>query len=168
LHWKGKGALFFGRTKKNRFDAPDGSYGVIYLGHDAHCAFIETFGQSTGEFLVTMAELQAHLLAEIEVTRDLTLIDLANSGGLARIGADGRLLDGSHEISRRWSLALKHHPTNPDGILYRARHDQARLSYALYDSAQDALNEISSISLADPANARLLANILNTYKFGLL
>lgn len=168
LHRKDKEALFFGKTKRNRFDAPDGSYGVIYLGHDAHCAFIETFGQATGESLVTVAALQERLLAEVEVTRDLSLIDLANSGGLARIGADGRLLDGPHEISQRWSLALKHHPTSPDGIVYRARHDQARFSYALFDNVKDALRERPRGSLADLANAPLLADILKIYSFGLV
>jgi len=140
----------------------------MYLGHDEHCAFIETFGQSTGESLVTVAALRARLLAEVEVTRELRLIDLADSGGLARIGADGRLLDGSHKISQRWSFALKNHPANPDGILYRARHDPARMSYALFDNAAGALSERSMGSLADSANAPLLADILNTYDFGLV
>ncbi len=112
--------------------------------------------------------LQARRLAEVVVTRELKLIDSVRSGGLAPIGADGRLLDGSHEISQQWSFALKHHPENPDGILYRARHDPARMSYALFDNAQDALTERNLGSLADPANTLLLADILNTYNFGLL
>ena len=168
LHWKNKGALFFGRTKRNRFDAPDGSYGVLYLGHDEHCAFVETFGQATGESLATVIALKARFLAEVEVRHDLRLIDLANSGGLARIGADGRLLDGPHDISQRWSLALKHHPANPDGILYRARHDPARFAYALFDNVQNALTARTRGSLADPANVLLLADILKTYNFGLV
>ncbi len=168
LHWKDKAALFFGKTKRSRFDAPDGSYGVLYLGHDPHCVLIETFGQATGASLVTLAALQARFLTEVTATRELRLVDLASSGGLARIGADGRLLDGPHNLSQRWSLALKHHPAMPDGILYRARHDPARMAYVLFDHAQDALEERSMGSLADPANAALLAEILNTYKFGLV
>jgi len=168
LHRKGEAALFFGKTKKSRFDAPDASYGVLYLGKDAHCAFIETFGQSTGESLVTVVALQARLLAEVVVTRECNLIDGAHSGGLARIGADGRLLDGPHDISQRWSLALKQHPANPDGILYLARHDPARMAYALFDNVEAALTARSMGSLADPANAPLLADILNTYNFGLV
>jgi hypothetical protein len=141
---------------------------VVYLGHDAFCAFIETFGQATGESLVTVAALQARLLSEVAVTSALKVIDLVSSGGLARIGADGRLLDGPHELSQRWSFALKHHPVNPDGIKYRPRHDQSRTSYALFDSAQSALTEQSLGSLADAANASLLTDVLNTYNFGLV
>ena len=31
-----------------RFDAPNAECGVIYVGADEHCAFIETFGYNTG------------------------------------------------------------------------------------------------------------------------
>jgi hypothetical protein len=140
----------------------------MYVGLDAHCAFIETFGQATGESLVTTAALQARILSEIEVTRDLKVIDLVTSGGLTRIGGDARLFDGAYEISRRWSLALKHHPVNPDGIMYRARHDPSRTAYALFDNADGALTERSMGSLADSTNTSLLADILNTYNFGLV
>ena len=40
--------ISFGRTGENRFDAPDGSYGVLYAGEDEYCCFIETCGQVTG------------------------------------------------------------------------------------------------------------------------
>jgi hypothetical protein len=140
----------------------------MYLGQDAHCAFIETFGQSTGESLVSLAAMQARILSEIEVTSELKVIDLVTSGGLTRIGADARLFDGPHEISQRWSLALKYHPVNPDGIMYRARHDPSRTAYALFDNADGALTERSVGSLADSTNTLLLADILNTYNFGLV
>jgi hypothetical protein len=140
----------------------------MYLGGDAHCAFIETFGQATGESLVTIPALKARVLSEIEVTSELKILDLASSGGLTRIGADARLFDGDHAISQRWSLALRHHPVNADGIMYRARHDPSRVSYALFDNVQTALKERSMGSLADSTNALLLADILNTYNFGLV
>ena len=34
--------IYFGKGSLHRFDSPDGSYGVMYAGRDAHCAFIET------------------------------------------------------------------------------------------------------------------------------
>ena len=40
--------LHFGRNRRNRFNAPDGEYGVLYLGCDLACAFIETLGWRTG------------------------------------------------------------------------------------------------------------------------
>jgi hypothetical protein len=30
--------VFFGKTGQFRFDAPDGSYGVLYAGADVYCA----------------------------------------------------------------------------------------------------------------------------------
>ena len=38
LHRRNNGAIFFGKTGRNRFDAPDGSFGVLYAGFDEHCA----------------------------------------------------------------------------------------------------------------------------------
>ena len=48
LHDKDFTPIYFGTKTKFRFDSPDGSFGVLYAGFDEHCAFIETFGQSTG------------------------------------------------------------------------------------------------------------------------
>ena len=133
LHSAGQAAIFFGRTGGNRFDAPDGTYGVLYAGEDEYCCFIETFGQVTGVPSVSGASLDQRSLAELTVAQPMTLIDLSASAGLARIGADGRLMDGSHAVAQRWSAALRKHPTNPAGILYRARHDPAKLAFAIFE-----------------------------------
>lgn len=44
-HAMGKGPLFFGKTMTQRWDAPEGEYGVLYLGFDPFCAFIESIGR---------------------------------------------------------------------------------------------------------------------------
>jgi hypothetical protein len=79
--------IHYGRSRIHRFDAPDGSYGVLYAGRDAYCAFIETFARSAGARIVTTAELEARALSELKATRPLNLIDLTQSGALAWIGA---------------------------------------------------------------------------------
>ena len=38
-----RGAIHFGRNRAYRFDAPDGEYGVLYVGADPHVAFVESF-----------------------------------------------------------------------------------------------------------------------------
>jgi hypothetical protein len=48
IHNRSKGPVIFGRSGGNRFDAPAGSFGVLYVGSDERSAFIETFGQDTG------------------------------------------------------------------------------------------------------------------------
>jgi len=166
LHDRGKGPLFFGRTGRNRFDAPDGSFGVLYAAMDEHCAFIETFGQSTGIRIVTRAELERRVLSELKLRQPLTLIDLARSGGLARIGADGRLLTGSHAVAQQWSAALRQHPVQPAGLLYPARHDIARFACALFDMPASTFQLTNTGSLADPQHSVLLGQILDVYGFG--
>src|SRR5262245_39180085 len=142
--------LYFGRTKRNRFDAPNHEYGVLYVAENEECAFIETFGQSTGNNLVTASSLSTAGLAIVQPNRNLRLIDLANTGGLSRIGAEGRLCTGEHSVAQRWSKALKEHPSHPDGLYYRARHDPALMACALYDTAADALSSLTVGTLNDP------------------
>jgi hypothetical protein len=168
IHSRTQEPVFFGRTGRNRFDAPDGSFGELYVGFDEYCAFIETFGQDTGIRIVTRRALEQRHLAYLELTEPLNLIDLAASGGLARIGADARLLSGSHVIAQRWSAALRNHPSKPAGLIYPARHDTARNACALFDLSHSILRVTNTASLLIPQRAVLLAAILNTYDFGLL
>jgi hypothetical protein len=168
LHRADGDPIFFGRTGDNRFDAPDGSYGVLYAGEDEYCCFIETCGQVTGIPSVSGAYLDQRNLAEITLTESMNLIDLSASAGLARIGADGRLMDGSHPIAQLWSAALRKHPTNPGGIVYRARHDPAKLAFAIFERSGDVFQVKSRGSLRDPSNLKLLGQILDHYQFGLI
>lgn len=168
LHDKNHGAVFFGKTGRNRFDSPDHRFGVLYVGRDESCAFIETFGQSTGIAVVTRTALEARHLSYLTTTQSLTLIDLASSGSLARIGADARLFSGSHAIAQRWSAALRAHPTNPAGLLYPARHDPARNACALFDLPESSFVVSDAGSLGDAKHAALLRTILDRYGFGLI
>jgi len=168
LYRSDRDPLYFGRTGDNRFDAPDGSFGVLYAGEDEYCCFIETCGQVTGVPSVSGAYLDQRYLAEMRLMDSVSLIDLSASGGLARIGADGRLMDGSHALAQRWSAALRAHPTRPAGLLYRARHDPAKLAFAIFDCPRSTFQITSRGSLRDPRNVKLLGAILDHYKFGLI
>jgi hypothetical protein len=168
IHNRSTGPVFVGRTGGNRFDAPDGSFGVLYVGSDEHRAFIKTFGQDTGTRLVTRRALAQRHLSHLEVTEPLNLVDLAASGGLARIGADARLLSGSHRIAQRWSAALRNHSSKPAGLVYPARHDTARNACALFDLPDSILQVTNAGSLLEPQHALLLATVLDTYGFGLI
>ena len=97
--------------------------------------------------------------------------DVAASGqshrpGLARIGADERLCSGSHRVAQVWSLSLWSHPDQPDGILYRARHDPERLSVAIYDRASQGLTTQALGPLIDMGDE--IFAILDHYNFGLM
>lgn len=128
-----RGAVHFGRSRAYRFDAPNGEYGVLYAGGDPHVAFIESFQIAGIHPVVTESKLRERSLSLIRIGRPLRLVNLADSGALTRIGADARVFTASYTVSQRWSRAIHNHPERPDGILYRPRHDPARLAVALFD-----------------------------------
>ena len=41
----GNSPIFFGRSKSQRWNSPDGDFGVLYLGGDEYCAFMESIGR---------------------------------------------------------------------------------------------------------------------------
>lgn len=156
--------IFFGTTGGGRFDGPTHEYGVLYLGADAHAAFVETFGRRTGITAVSWAELVERRLVRMEPTRPLALVDLTGPS-LARLGADARLFAGEHAIAQRWSRAFWEHSVRPDGLCYPARHDPSRLCAALYDRASDAVDLVALGGLTEGANALLLSDFLDAYGF---
>jgi hypothetical protein len=161
------GPLFFGKTGVNRFDAPTQQYGVLYVADDLHGAFIETFGRQLGEKRITTVQIAARTFTQVASNRPLRLADLTGPG-LSRIGADSRLASGSYDLSQRWALAFFEHPDQPDGLLYRSRHDPSRLCAAIFDRAAHALTATPLGSLADAHNAALLADLLDTYEYALI
>lgn len=157
--------IYFGRSRRFRFDAPDGEYGVLYAGIDPHCAFVETFGESRrpdGLISVALAALERRCLAQIITTRSVALVDFTGSS-LAQIGADARLCTGDYRVAQRWSAALWAHPSQPDGIYYRARHDPERYCIALFDRARDVIGAMAASRFTDHANHVLLGDIVETY-----
>ena len=139
---------------------------MLYLGADEHCAFIETFGQATGDRFVTLEALEARGLVRATSQDALRLVDLTGSG-LVHIGADERLCSGEHALAQQWSKALHDHPAQPDGIYYRARHDPSRMAAAVFERVMPRLKVRSVEGLLAPAHQRLLAALLDHYKFGL-
>lgn len=166
-HLQTFGPLHFGRSGANRFDAPSAQYGILYLAADAYGAFVETFGRQLGQRSVEVARIASRALSQVVQGRPLRLVDLTGPG-LSRIGADARLTATSYDLSQRWALAFHEHPAQPDGLLYRSRHDPSRLCAAIFDRAAGALTAISLGSLADPHNAALLADLLGTYDYALI
>lgn len=155
--------VYYGKTGRNRFDAPNEEFGVLYIGEDPFCTFVESFELPTVFKPMTPAILATRRLCILEFSRPLRLVDLTGSG-LARLGADARLIAADHDIAQRWSRALWQHPSVPDGLLYRARHDPSRNSVALFDRVTPAsVHELGT--LAHPTQQHVLAGILNEYRF---
>jgi RES domain-containing protein len=150
---------FFGRSTRWRFDAPDGSYGVLYCGLAPEVAFAETLLR--GGHFVAFEEIEKRPLCEFRAIRTLRLVRLYGPS-MGRIGASAGVTSGSdYAISRHWSKAIYDHPAMVDGILYRATYDNDQLAAVLFDRAQDALDD--GRSAAFTSDLGLLGRILDHY-----
>jgi len=159
-------ALYFDRTGRGRFDGPQQSYGILYLGEDIFGPFIESFGRTHGKVAITSSDLQKRYLSQFVSVQPLRFADLCGAG-LARIGADNRINNGEdYGISRQWAQAIWQHPDTVHGIRYPSRHDPSRILCGLFDRAKENLqeNKLGTL-LKDP---QTLAAILDTYNFGLV
>lgn len=153
----------------NRFDAPDGSYEVLYLGRDAYCAFIETFAHAAGTRIVTTAALKSRALAQLRPVQPLRLIDLTASGSLVRIGADSRLFSAGYDISQLWSKVLHDHSVAAHGLLYPSRLDPKRHAVAIFRDRAPKLVELRRQNWYAPGEQRLLlAEIAEHYGIELI
>ena len=165
-HPSRRGPIFFGKHRAYRFDAPDGEYGVLYVGADPHVAFIESFQIAGLHPAVTESQLRERSLSRIRIHRPARLVKLAESGALTRIGADARMFTATYTVPQRWSRALQSHPESPDGILYRPRHDPARLAAALFDRiAEKVTAKIAGLWMDQKT---VLAEVLDTYGIALI
>jgi hypothetical protein len=168
-HGLSRHPVHYGTTGLYRFDAPDGSYGVLYAGTDIFCAFIESLIKDPGNRIITTTELIRKAVAELKAIRALRLIYLTPSGALLRIGADARLFSADHKAAQLWSKALHDHPVAADGILYPSRLDHKKQSVAIFDDRAPRLTELSRPSWYAPGpQRRLLVEIMEHYKIELI
>lgn len=166
LHFCHRSARFFGKTGLHRFDAPAGEYGTLYAAEDDFCAFVEVFGDPLDARVVSRSDLRQHCLSRVTAHRLLHLVDLT-AQGLSQLGADGRLTTGDdYGLSQRWARALWDHADQPDGLVYRARHDPSKASVAIFDRAKAALRLRRLRRILD--DQIRLAQILDRYGFALV
>ena len=130
------GPIYFNRVR-GRWSDPEQTFGALYLGVAPECSFIEAFNQqirrSSWGVFVSERLLAAGCLCPVTVAHPLRLVDLTTGPQLRTVGADNRICDGPHDVSRRWARAFWAHPDRPDGIQYRSRHAPELFSIALFD-----------------------------------
>jgi len=173
-------ALYFDRTGGGRFDGPQQSYGILYVGEDLFGPFIESFGRTHGKVAIASGDLQERYLAQFVSVQPLRFADLCGAG-LSRIGvecarrstpprnvdADNRINNGEdYGVSRQWAQAIWQHPDTVDGIRYPSRHDPSRILCGLFDRAKENLQSSKLGTLLE--KPQTLATILDTYNFGLV
>lgn len=129
-------AVFFDRNIRGRFNSPDSAYGVMYVAQRLDGAFVETFCRTDSPLrLIDCAEARLRGWSTVRFSRPLRLCDFTGKG-LARVGADARLLSGRWQVSRAWAAAIESHPDRLDGIQYRARHDPSKICAAVFDRSE--------------------------------
>jgi RES domain len=165
-----RGAIHFDRrsgTDGNRFNAPDGEYGIFYAGFDSFVAFRET-ARVYSSTPISRDFLNPNCLSVVYPQRDLILVDLSGAG-LTIIGADARITTGSYDLSQAWSKALYNHADRVDGLYYRSRYDPSRLCVALYDSrvnpAELKEERVTENNLLDRSFEPELQQILDEYSY---
>ncbi len=144
-------ALFFGKTKGNRFDDPAQDVGVCYLALTFEGALVETLlhGQqdsyipldppSDTLFQIPYSELEARALAISRINKPLKLVKLYGDG-LLQNGVDSSISSCSHSLSQEWAGTFINHPDNPDGIIYRCKHNDDEKSVALFERAKHKIS----------------------------
>lgn len=136
--------VFFDRSRTGRFNASDGSYGVLYAAKRINGAFAETFLRMPGNALIDSGFLRRKGYARLSTVSPLELIDLTGPG-LAIVGATAEVPHSGlpYDAAQAWSKALFDHPVGADGIAYHARHDDTEICFAFFDRAAAAIVEVS-------------------------
>lgn len=161
--------LWFGQwppgALRNRFDDPEGTYGVCYLGRSAEAAFAESFLRRQPARVVSLSHLSICGMARVVSRRALTAVPLSGSA-LPRLGGTAEVsATRDYALSQAWSRALWLHPATIDGIIYRSRHDDDQRCLALFDRARDAVSVEQDAPLVQDRDT--LARILDRYDLGL-
>lgn len=136
------------------------------MAEEDHIAFVETLLRDLSLRDVSEAELAVRSLARIRVVSPLRLVAM-HGKSLHAHGADAAVVQAPYPNAWEWSRAFHRHPSAPDGIYYRARHDDSGFSIALFERAAAKVAEVESTELLVPGFAGTLAEWLDRYDLGL-
>ena len=164
-----RGWDYFGTGKSERFDDPARKYGVLYAAIQPEAAFAEVFLRALSEMVVAEQDLADRSLVTIG-TRPLKCVDLLREG-LRTISCDNRIsTEKPYNTVGLWSRAFFEHPDNPDGILYRSRHDPDLHCLALFDRCRPKLKLKTTLieRLMGPKRRAWTATRLDVYKLGVV
>lgn len=131
---------YFGRRGVYRFDPPDRSFGVCYLGTTLDCCLLEVLlparRPKSRERSLSRGQLREYSAAIATVVDSLLLAYLADDG-LAQLGIDQRVTGGDdYVLSQAWAAAIYAHRGAVDGIFYPSRHHNGLYSVALFERAR--------------------------------
>jgi hypothetical protein len=138
------GPIFFGPATSKpelRYDAPDGSYKVLYVARSLETAFGETLVRTPSIPYVLSSAVVSRAFSQLVTTRSVRLYPLLDAG----VSSHGLSFSDLHgdAYGKTWAISGEiHSTTDADGILYTSRFDN-QLCVALFDRAADAIAETS-------------------------
>lgn len=164
---KRRNPTYYGTSQGDRFNAPDGTYGVMYLSAQREGAFVETLLRNPGATLIDEKDAKTRGLAVYATKRKMQLISLFGAG-LARLGATADLCHRAlpYDYPQGWSKTLHDSFTDADGIAYRARHNDDILSYALFERAAAKIELLRCAK--DLTKQIWFWQLMETYRLGLV
>jgi hypothetical protein len=137
--------LYFGK-EAFRFDDPLKQYGVLYASLNPEAAFAEVFLRQLNLFIVREQDLLDRSISIIECNL-LKCLDLTGVG-LRKVSCDNRIsTELPYKTTNLWSRAFYDHPHQPDGILYRSRHNPKFTCLVVFDRSKSKLCVHSSEAL---------------------
>ena len=129
----------------NRFDhqnvsatgelAVDPERGISYAGLTLSCCLVECFGD------IGVIELKSQQIGRIQLTRDLTLLDMRANGAMRAGSVAALAKTADRDLSQTWSRYFYENPDlygKIDGISFLNAHNDEE-AIALYERAQSAL-----------------------------
>jgi len=153
--------LHYGRDGTNRYDAPDNSYGVLYLGLKLPTALMESVfhkhrWDQDEKRSIALAEVRSRLVRADGMLEGLELADLTAPGVMAgRFGLNlEQLASRGYHHTQRISAelhAIRGADGLPllDGVLYPSRNNYPEPSVALFDRARGKVRVFEDIDLVD-------------------
>jgi hypothetical protein len=119
-----------------RFDAPDRAYETLYCARDFKTCFFETVVRSNplANIPATLYDSRKLVFLLLDTAR-LKLVSMYGTGSQIA-GQDQSILASSdYRQTQSLSKAVYLHPSQPDGMVYRSRFDDASLAIVLFGRA---------------------------------
>ena len=169
VHQTGKGAVFFGRSGRNRWDSPDKSYGVMYAGETWQAAFMESVLHDPSTKTVLHSQLLKRSMALLRTTTPLRLVDISDGLVLRALELTESETKAIPYEKPQWiSKAIYTAGWNVHGIRYTSRLDSKLGCLALFDCPDDMLAVHDLEPLVAPANQGMVRSILSQYQIRLI
>lgn len=168
-HRRHSSSLYYGRASRYRWDAPDGQFGVLYVGTTFEVCVAETVARpapdapldaATGVKILSEAgDLRPYDVYRITAHRPLMLAAMYGAT-FQRLGIDSAVLAArDYASSQAWARWLHDHPMNFHGIQYVSRLLGNAYNIALFDRSSDCLREEKLGALVDYRDVATHADI---------